>query len=84
MNAFAKYIYNYLNYKPEIGILSAAGSYIIAMKSIVLTDGNLKLIASVSACAACVVSCLTAASWLIRTFVWCCKTWKYLRVRLKK
>jgi hypothetical protein len=84
MSTFIKYIYNYLNYKPEVGILSAAGSYIIAMKSVMLTDDGLKIVATVSACAACIVSCLTAISWLIRTVVWCGKTWKYLRLRMKR
>lgn len=84
MNSLAKYIYNYLNYKPEIGILSAAGGYIIAMKTMLLSDDGLKLIATISACAACVVSCLTAASWLIRGIVWCFKTWQLIRLRFKK
>ncbi|WP_460679254.1 hypothetical protein [Mucilaginibacter koreensis] len=84
MTPLIKYIYNYLNYKPEVGILSAVGSYIIAMKSVMLTDEGLKIVATISACAACIVSCLTAMSWLIRAIVWCGKMWTYLKLRIKK
>ncbi|WP_462266095.1 hypothetical protein [Mucilaginibacter sp.] len=84
MNAFVKYVYNYLNYKPEVGLISAAGSYVIAMKSIMLTDDTLKIVATISACAACVVSCLTAVSWLVRAVVWSAKTWRRFKFKTRK
>lgn len=70
------YIYNYLNYKPQVGILSAICSYIIAIKTLVLTDEALKVIGTVSTCAGCVVACLSALSMLIKSFNFLFKLYK--------
>lgn len=77
------YIYNYLNYKPELGILSALGSYMIAAKTSMLTDESLKLIGTVSTCAGCLVACLSALSMLVKTILYISKTYQSLKTKNK-
>lgn len=79
-----KYLYNYFNYKPQIGILSALTSYIIAVKGLLLTDETLKLVAAISSCAGCVVVCATALSWIIKAIIWGIKLYGQLKIKHKK
>ncbi len=81
MRESARYLYNYLNYNPQIGIVSAATSYLIAVKTLILTDESLKLIASISTCAGCFVACLSALSMLIRTSNYFLKIYHSLKNR---
>ena len=84
MQNAVKYLYNYLNYKPHVGILSVLSSYLIAVKGLLLTDETLKLIATISSCAGCVVGCATALSWVVRAIIWAVKTYRQLKIKLKK
>jgi len=84
MQNTARYLYNYFNYKPHVGILSAITSYFIAVKGLMLTDETLKLIATVSSCAGCVVGCATALSWLVRAILCIIKLYNQLKSNLKK
>jgi hypothetical protein len=61
-----KQLYCYLTYNPQVGVLSAFTSYVIALKCILVTDDTLKLIAAISSFAGCIVGCATALSWVIR------------------
>ena len=78
-----KYLYNYLNYKPYVGILSVISSYLIAVKGLLLNDETLKLIATISSCAGCVVGCATALSWIVRAVIWVAKTYRQLKIKFK-
>ncbi|QJD95170.1 hypothetical protein HH214_04380 [Mucilaginibacter robiniae] len=79
-----KYLYNYFNYKPHVGILSAVTSYLIAVRGMLLTDETLKLIAAISSCAGCIVGCATALSWLFRASIWAMKFYQTLKLKFKK
>ncbi|MDT3405092.1 hypothetical protein [Mucilaginibacter terrae] len=76
MREVITYVYNYLNYKPELGILSALSSYLIAVKVPMQTDELLKLIGTVSTCAGCLVACLSALSMLVKTILYLTKTYQ--------
>lgn len=78
-----KWVYYYLNYNPQVGIISAIYGYTIAMKSLMFTDQTLKQITVISAIAGCIVACLTAISWIIRAFAWVFKIVKYLKIKYR-
>jgi hypothetical protein len=69
-----KWVYNYLNYKPAIGIISAGYSYAMALQ--VQTLESIKFI---SAVAGCIVACLTAVSWIIKACTWVYNLVNYLK-----
>ena len=79
-----KHLYYYFNYKPQIGILSALSSYVIAVKGLLLTDETLKLVAAISSCAGCVVGCATALSWIIKAIIWGAKLYTQFKIKYKK
>jgi hypothetical protein len=79
-----KYFYNYLNYKPHVGILSVISSYLIAVKGLLLTNETLKLIATISSCAGCIVGCATALSWIVRAVIWAAKIYRQFKLKLKR
>lgn len=84
MMSAVKWVYTYLNYNPQVGVISAIYSYLIAMRGLMLTDQMLKQITIISACAGCIVAVLTAISWIIRAFAWAIKIVKYLKVKYRK
>lgn len=75
------YVYNYLSYKPHIGLLSAVTSYLIAIKTVVLTDDILKIIGTISTCAGCIVACLSALSMLVKSATYMIKFYKSLKAK---
>jgi hypothetical protein len=75
-----KQLYHHLGCKPQIGMLSALSSYLLAAKGLLLTDETLKLVAALSSCAGCFVGCATALSWIIRAAIWLIKF--YQKVKL--
>jgi len=83
MQSTIKYLYHYFNYKPQIGILSAITSYLIAVKGLLLTDETLKLVAAISSCAGCVVVCATALSWIVRAILWGIKLYSQFKIKHK-
>jgi len=84
MQNTVKYLYHYFNYKPQIGILSALTSYLIAVKGLLLTDETLKLVAAISSCAGCVVGCATALSWIVRGIIGGIKIYRQFKIKSKK
>jgi len=84
MQNAVKYLYHYFNYKPQVGILSAITSYLLAVKGLLLTDETLKLVAAISSCAGCVVGCATALSWVVRAIIWTNKLYREYKLKIKK
>jgi hypothetical protein len=78
-----KWVYDYLNYNPHIGMISAIYSYILGVRGVMLNDQTLKEISIVSAVAGCLVACMTAASLLIRGIVGTIKLIKYLKIKYR-
>ncbi|MFD1255697.1 hypothetical protein ACFQ3S_02730 [Mucilaginibacter terrae] len=62
-------------------MLSAASSYVITQKGLLLTDETLKMVAAISSCAGCVVGCATALSWIVRAVIWAVKFYRQLKIK---
>jgi len=74
MKIIAVWVYNYLTWKPESGAVCGGFGYILAVEIPALTDQTLKTIATLSAVATCLISCITLLSLLIKCGFWCQKT----------
>lgn len=78
------WVYRYFTWKPESGLVCGGAGYLLALKTIALTDHTLKVVAAISAVATCLISCITLLSLLIKCILWCRKTAGELMVKLKK
>ena len=84
MKTLLIWVYNYLTWKPENGAVCGGLGYILAIKTPAISDATMKTIATLSAIATCLISCITLLSLLIKCCFWCHKTVTVLIVKFKK